>query len=210
MELLDVSTDCATKEDLCEMKRTMLGYRKQRQLYIVIGLAAIILAISVWAFAMTLRTEAQSGIVNHGSVGGRNGEQSTSGSGHTLDTEALAAAVLAKVSFDTEISRMEDSVVESMITKASEDTVAELYMGEGTSADELLVVTVEDDSKLNAEIESVQKHLTDMQQSFQDYLPKEAKKINDAVILQSGHYIVACVSADKDTARSVIEEQLKM
>ena len=47
------------------------------------------------------------------------------------------------------------------------------------------------------------------QQSFQDYLPKEAKKIDDAVILQSGKYIVACVSGDKDMAGSVIREQLK-
>ena len=104
---------------------------------------------------------------------------------------------------------MEDSVAQSMITTASENTRTELYMGEGTSADELLIVTVEDEDQMDQEIENVQKHLTDMRQSFQDYLPKEAKKIDDAVILQSGKYIVACVSGDKDTAGSVIREQLK-
>ena len=104
---------------------------------------------------------------------------------------------------------MDDSVTQSMITTASDKTKVVLYMGEGTSADELLIMTVNDESRMDPEIENVQQHLTDMQQSFQDYLPKEAKKIDDAVILQSGKYIVACVCSDKDTAGSVIREQLK-
>ena len=127
----------------------------------------------------------------------------------TLDTGAFAGTVIKKVDFDTKLEKMEDSVAQSMITTASENTRTELYMGEGTSADELLIVTVEDEDQMDQEIENVQKHLTDMRQSFQDYLPKEAKKIDDAVILQSGKYIVACVSGDKDTAGSVIREQLK-
>lgn len=187
----------------------MEGNKERGQLYTVMGLAVIVLAISVWAFVMNLHTQAQGGIVDQSPSSGQDGTRETKKADAALDLEKLAEAVLAEVSFDTELTRMEDSVVGSMITTASEDTGVILYMGEGTCADELLIVTVSDSDQLDAEIESVQKHLNDMQQSFQDYLPKEAKKINDAVILQSRNYIVACVSGDQETARSVLEEQLK-
>jgi 2-C-methyl-D-erythritol 4-phosphate cytidylyltransferase len=62
---------------------------------------------------------------------------------------------------------------------------------------------------LDGEVEALKNHLSEMQQSFQDYLPKEAKKIDDAVILQWGRYVVACVSGDKDNAKKVLTEQME-
>ena len=57
---------------------------------------------------------------------------------------------------------MDDSVTQSMITTASDKTKVVLYMGEGTSADELLIMTVNDESRMDPEIENVQQHLTDL------------------------------------------------
>jgi hypothetical protein len=172
-------------------------------------MAVIVLGISLWAFVMSLHTQASKGVVDRSLGEDSSKAQTAKETKDTLDVEAIAETILGEISFDTELTKMEDSVVESMISKASEDTKIDLYMGEGTCADELLFITVADDSDLEGEIEALQNHLTEMQQSFQDYLPKEAKKIDDAVILQRGHYIVACVSGDKDNTKKVLEEQLK-
>lgn len=189
----------------------MIINKGKRQLYVLLACGVLALAVSIWAFRMETEngTVVSAEIEDRSFTSGWDEKDQTKQADSTLDTKAFASAVIKKVDFDTKLEKMDDSVAQSMITTASEDTGTELYMGEGTSADELLIVTAEDESQMDQEIENVQKHLTDMQQSFQDYLPKEAKKIDDAVILQSGRYIVACVSGDKDTAGSVIREQLK-
>ena len=189
----------------------MIINKEKKQLYILLACGVLALAVSIWAFRM----EKSTGMMVSAEIEDRSlpsvqdDKYKAKQADGTLDTGAFAGTVIKKVDFDTKLEKMEDSVAQSMITTASENTRTELYMGEGTSADELLIVTVEDEDQMDQEIENVQKHLTDMRQSFQDYLPKEAKKIDDAVILQSGKYIVACVSGDKDTAGSVIREQLK-
>lgn len=189
----------------------MIINKEKKPLYILLACSVLALAVSVWAFRMEMGsgTVVSADIEDRSFTSGQDDGDQLKQADSTLDTKAFASTVIKKVAFDTKLEKMDDSVAQSMITTASEDTSTELYMGEGTSADELLIVTVEDESQMDQEIENVQKHLTDMQQSFQDYLPKEAKKIDDAVILQSGKYIVACVSGDKDTAGSVIREQLK-
>ena len=194
-----------------EMRVTMVEQKDKKQLYVLFGCSVFVLAVSIWAFKMEINTTASSptGIEDHSSHRDKAGESGQKKDAETLDIDAFAETVLEKVPFDTTLEKMDDSVTQSMITTASDKTKVVLYMGEGTSADELLIMTVNDESRMDPEIENVQQHLTDMQQSFQDYLPKEAKKIDDAVILQSGKYIVACVCSDKDTAGSVIREQLK-
>ena len=189
----------------------MIINKEKKQLYILLACGVLALAVSIWAFRMEKSTGmmVSAEIEDRSLPSGQDDKDKAKLADGTLDTGAFASTVIKKVDFDTKLEKMEDSVAQSMITTASENTRTELYMGEGTSADELLIVTVEDEDQMDQEIENVQKHLTDMRQSFQDYLPKEAKKIDDAVILQSGKYIVACVSGDKDTAGSVIREQLK-
>ena len=193
------------------MRATMIINKEKKQLYILLACGVLALAVSIWAFRMEKSTGmmVSAEIEDRSFTSGQDDKDKAKQADDTLDTGAFASTVIKKVDFDTKLEKMEDSVAQSMITTASENTRTELYMGEGTSADELLIVTVEDEDQMDQEIENVQKHLTDMRQSFQDYLPKEAKKIDDAVILQSGKYIVACVSGDKDTAGSVIREQLK-
>lgn len=188
----------------------MIGKKEMGQFYPVIVLAVVVLAVSVWAFMQGVDGKAEGGITQRKMSGKQiNSAKNTAKKQGGIDTEQLAKEALEKISFDTELTLMEPAVVESMITTAVEDTEVILYMGEGTCADELLIVTVQDKENVREEIESVQQHLSDMQQSFQDYLPKEAKKINDAVILQTKNYIVACVTSDADHAKEVIEDQLK-
>lgn len=191
----------------------MAGNKERSQFYFVFFLAVMVLAISIWAFIQGLQTPAQEGIVQRDVSGSEEGQQQEKSreqnEQNSIDTEALAKAALSEITYQTELERLEDSVVKSMITTADENTKVELYMGEGTCSDELLIVTVPDTGNVKKEVKNVQKHLTDMQQSFQNYLPEEAKKIDDAVILQTKNYIVACVTSDKDHAKKVIEKQLQ-
>ena len=53
------------------------------------------------------------------------------------------------------------------------------------------------------------KHFEDMKKSFEDYLPNEAKKIDKAVIIRCGSYLIACVTSDYEKAKDVITKAIK-
>ena len=120
--------------------------------------------------------------------------------------EELGDTLIKQISFDTELSAMDAEVSETMVGTQSKDTEVILYMGEGTCADELLVLRAADEDSAKAELDSVQQHLGEMQTSFEDYLPKEAKKIEDAVIVQAGNYVIACVTKDSENAQKAIDQ----
>ena len=48
-----------------------------------------------------------------------------------------------------------------------------------------------------------------MKKSFEDYLPNEAKKIDKAVIIRCGSYLIACVTSDYEKAKDVITKAIK-
>lgn len=187
----------------------MMEQKEKKQLLVLFGMSAVIFAISLWAFVQGIHAQNAEGVVQEDLSGSKAAGEQENASGGEIDTEALVNEVLKSVKFDTKLSKMEDGVAKSMVVPTSKDTEIELYMGEGTCADELLLVTVADEKQLSGEIEVVRAHLISMQQSFQDYLPKEAKKIDDAIILQAGKYIVACVSSQKDEAKKIIEKHLQ-
>lgn len=128
--------------------------------------------------------------------------------GKTIDVDQLITTVRQKVTFDTELNPVDDSVAAGMIATA-EGTKLKMYMGDGTSADELTVITAKSTQDAKENQKNAKAHLQEMQKSFQDYIPQEAKKIQQAVIIRCGSYVVVCVTSDSDRAKEVLKEFLK-
>lgn len=124
-------------------------------------------------------------------------------SGNTVDIEALTKHLLEETEFDTKLERLEDSVAEGMV-ETEKGSKLELYMGSGTSSDELVVITAPDETAAENNQKAVETHFKEMKKSFEDYIPEQAKKIENAVIIRCGCYVVACVTKDADTAREMI------
>jgi hypothetical protein len=127
--------------------------------------------------------------------------------------DAAAAAALAK-DLSTEIT-YEDTLEEvdadtvSMYIDLPENVESVMYMGSGATAEEVGVFTAPDEDTAKETLESVQSHLDDQTDSFQDYKPEEAKRVGNAVLEQKGNYVILCVSGDPDTAKDIIEEAFK-
>ncbi len=120
-----------------------------------------------------------------------------------IDIDALAQDLLNNVKYETTLSKIDDSVAQGMVA-CQQDSVMQLYMGDGTSSDELLVVTASGDEMAEKDQAAVEQHLKEMKQSFQDYIPEQAAKIEQAVIVRCGKYVVACVTSDADNAKEKI------
>ena len=88
----------------------------------------------------------------------------------------------------------------------SKNAEMELYMGEGTYADELLVIRSGSAEDAKKDQTAVETHLKEMKQSFEDYIPEQADKITQAVIIRCGCYVIACVTLDAKQAQEMIVE----
>ena len=128
--------------------------------------------------------------------------------GKTLDVDALVQKVQKEVQFESDLEKLDDSVANGMV-KTATGTKLQIYLGNGTYADELIVMTGKSEKDARENQQHVWKHFKDMKKSFEDYLPNEAKKIDKAVIIRCGSYLIACVTSDYEKAKDVITKAIK-
>lgn len=175
-----------------------------------IGVMGIFVAfVMVWGICRTVRTinmEEQQAQTTAQPI--KKIEDNSKNEGKTIDVDALITKVLDEVVFETELNRLDDSVAAGMV-ETTEGTKLQIYMGNGTYADELLVMTAknEEDAKKNQENASV--HLEETKAAFNDYIPEEAKKIENAVSIRCGCYVIVCVTSDYETAEKTIQSVIK-
>ncbi len=135
-------------------------------------------------------------------------EDNSANEGKTIDVDKLIARILDRVTFEAELNPLEESVASGMIDVA-EGTDLRIYMGNGTYSDELVVMTAPSESDAKQNQRKVENHLSEMQKQFEDYIPKEAKKIDNAVKVRCGCYVLVCVTNDSDTAKETIDAFFK-
>lgn len=125
----------------------------------------------------------------------------------TLDSAGLAKELQESGVFEGELTLIDEESASYMVA-AAEDTKMELYMGDGSKADELLILSASDASDTDSNKEAAEAHLADVKTSFEDYIPEEAAKAEDAVLVSKDKYVVMCICADTDTAKQIIDKYL--
>lgn len=130
-------------------------------------------------------------------------EDNSENAGKTINVDGLVKKVLDKVAFEAELNKLDDSVAEGMID-TTEGTRLQFYVGSGTFADELIVMTAKNEKDAKQNQENAKTHLAETRKAFQDYIPKEAEKIDKAVSVRCGCYVIVCVTADYETAEETI------
>lgn len=132
-------------------------------------------------------------------------EPHATASGASVDIGDLTLRLLKEVDYETTLELMDSALADGMVDIAK-DSVMELYMGEGTSADELLVIKSVSEAEAKKDQSAVEQHLKEMKKSFENYLPEQADKVGQAVIVRCGCYVLACVSSDAEHAQDIIVE----
>lgn len=123
---------------------------------------------------------------------------------YTLDETALAADLLENGTFACELYQVkEDRISDFIDLDAPQKQI--LCMGNGTYADSFGIFTMGDAEAAKQAEETVKTYLADLQDSYQDYLPEEAEKVANAVVLRQGRYVVFCISGDAEAAGEKIQ-----
>lgn len=126
----------------------------------------------------------------------------------TIDANALADSLVSDIAYDDALESI-DADTASIYVDIPEGVEVIMYMGSGQTAEEVAVFTAPDADTAATTKENVQQHLDDQTASFEDYIPEEAKRVEDAVLEQKGNYVILCVSGDSDSAKEIIEEAFK-
>ena len=119
-----------------------------------------------------------------------------------LDPAAVAENLLENVTFASELEKASDTTA-SLMFSLPEGAEIVLYMGNGAYSDELAIITCADEKDADAAEQAVEQHLSDVKASFEDYIPEEADKVDNAVSKTVGKYVIVCVSGDENAASAI-------
>jgi hypothetical protein len=121
------------------------------------------------------------------------------------DAQTIADALLNQSIFDETLSPLPEDEISYYVTM-EEGVTGLMYLSDGSTAEEVAVFQAPDKNTAAKMLTNVEEYLSAQKSSFADYLPEEAKRIDDAVLIQKGNCVVLCVSGQSDAAKRVIED----
>ena len=81
-----------------------------------------------------------------------------------------------------------------------------IYISTGSTAEEIAAFEAVDEAAATRILQGLQNRITAQTESFTDYVPEEVKRLNDAVLVQNGLYVILSVSGDPDTAKTILKK----
>ena len=171
--------------------------------FAVFLMGLFVVVVSIWALAHSFLNIKNGRVLNQTVQGGNNSLSADSRENEIVDMDNLGDNVLSRVAFETEIELIDDAMARGLI-RVDDTSELKLYMGSGNYSDLLILVKAASDDIAKSDQEIVEQYLMDMRESFEAYMPEQAKKISDAYIARSGCYLAVCVTNDIDNAEKVI------
>ena len=126
----------------------------------------------------------------------------------SVDTAALTTSLTSDISYDNELSELSEDDITNYVT-VEDGVKGVMYMSSGSTAEEVAVFRAPDEATASTMKNNVQEFLNDQKTSFEDYIPEEAQRIDDAVLVVKGNYVILCVSGDSDKAQEIIDNAFK-
>jgi hypothetical protein len=127
------------------------------------------------------------------------------GRSQTLDPEKLAEALISGVPFAETLTPLEAENARRLYRIDSEDVLQVVaYVGTGATVDEFSIWESAGGSAAKRIQESLQSRIDEQKEGYSDYMPGEVPKLDHAVLIQKGDWIILCISADAEIAKEII------
>lgn len=119
-----------------------------------------------------------------------------------IDIDALASELLEKVEFDDDLNEIDDILVKRLYNIESY-VKASVYVSSGATAEEIAVFEFESEAAAAEGLEKAQARVEQQREDYESYIPEEVQRLDNAVVKQSGRYVIVCVSSG-DEAKNII------
>ncbi|MGI6013467.1 MAG: DUF4358 domain-containing protein [Oscillospiraceae bacterium] len=127
---------------------------------------------------------------------------SCSSQSKTIDAEKLSEDLLNNVTFQDELTLADDNTAKKLYNV--EDFVnAYVYISSGATAEEIAVFEFKDEDSAKQALDNANTRISEQKDSFASYIPEEVKKLDNAVVKQTGCYLIVCVSDGSEAADTI-------
>lgn len=124
-----------------------------------------------------------------------------------LNIDELGEELLAAGTFGETLYAIDEAVAQGMYG-ADADTRCWARTGSGATAEELAVFEAKDAEAAAALAAKLEARNEDRIDSYSSYIPAEVPKLEDAVIISGGRYVVLCVAEDASAVREAAQKAL--
>lgn len=122
----------------------------------------------------------------------------------TIDAQALAKDLTQKVAYADDLNQIPQETAEELYLIDTEEN-AYVYVSSGATAEEVAVFEFADGEKAAEAVEAANTRIQEQTDSFADYIPEEVEKLEQAIVKQSGRYLVVCITDDTEGAEDVMD-----
>lgn len=124
-----------------------------------------------------------------------------------LNIDEFGQELYAAGTFGEELYALDESVAQGFYGVDAQ-TRCWVRAGSGATAEELAVFETEDAESAAALVGKLQARNTDRIESYSSYIPGEVPKLENAVIISGGRYVVLCVATDASAVKELAEKTL--
>ena len=129
------------------------------------------------------------------------------GSEPELNIDELGEELYAAGTFGETLYPLDESVAQGLYGTDA-DTRCWVRAGSGATAEELAVFETKDADAAAALVKKLETRNADRIENYSSYIPAEVPKLENAVILSGGRYVVLCVAGDASAVREAAEKAL--
>ncbi len=128
----------------------------------------------------------------------------------TLDITALGQQLRENLSLTAELSPVEEEVFAYLYEIAPESyTEYTLLLSSGATDDEICIVKAANEDSNKQIREKMAARIETQQESFNDYLPQEAAKLDNALITAADDYLILVVCEEPETAQATLAQAIQ-
>lgn len=134
-----------------------------------------------------------------------------SGDKKSFDSEGFVSTVMEKVTYDDEMIEVPEKTAKTLYSLDFEGLESYKLYTSATSAtaNELMVIKVKDNKSIEAAKKSIEARKTDLISLYKDYRPEEMQKLDNAIIVTEGDYVIFSVCSSNADVQKYITESVK-
>lgn len=126
----------------------------------------------------------------------------------TIDINKLAEDIMENIKFEDELNKVDKSVVENLYD-INNAISQEVYMSSGATAEEIALFEFANKEECKKELEKANKRIEEQKQNFKDYMPKEMKKLEDAIVISKNNYLIVCITDKQEEVKIILNRYIK-
>lgn len=124
-----------------------------------------------------------------------------------IDIETLLKDIIQNVKFEDEMNEANKEIVQKLYN--IDNCVSQkVYISSGATAEEIAIFEFQNKDEVNNALEKANTRIEAQKENFENYVPKEINKLENAIIVKKDRYLIICITEDEN-AQKIIDKYIK-